>query len=141
MKHEILDRRALTYARLIAWRIDHDPERKGLRQAKKNLSRLSRNNGYYKWKEILSQPWKVIRKKMCEQTDEMQYLRQMTPFHGNDCMPEDLRQRVVNKYLARNGKPPLEFRPITFPLPPSSNKIYKPRKPYKCPAMTKHNGK
>ena len=26
MKHEILDRRAVTYARLLVWRIDHDPE-------------------------------------------------------------------------------------------------------------------
>ena len=118
MKHEIIDRRALTYARLIVWLIDHDPEHKRFLHARENLSRLPRNSGYYKWKEILSLPWNKARIKLLEQSDEMQFLRQMTPFFGEICMPEVLRRRIINKYLICHGNKPIVFRSFIIPDPP-----------------------
>ena len=117
MEHQILDRRMLTYARLTVWLIDHDPERKGFLRAKENLEKLPRNNGYYKWKDILSLPWEKVRFVLRKQTEEMQFLRQMTPFYGEACMPENLRQRVVNKYLLRHGRKPIPFLQLRFPVP------------------------
>ena len=114
MRHEIIDRRSLTYARITVWLIDHDPEKKGLSEAKRFLATTS--CGCYKqWEALLSLPWKDLRMKLREQTDEMQFLRQSTPFCGEHCMPESLRRRIVNKYLVRNGYAPVKSWEVNIP--------------------------
>lgn len=57
--------------------------------------------------------------KLREQTDEMQFLRQSTPF----IIPEKIRRKVFNKYLVRNGYAPIKFREIEFPKYPCVDKI------------------
>ncbi len=124
MLHDIIDRRAIAYARVMVWLIDHDPTRKGLLRAKKNLEQ----NPNEKWKHLMSLPWEQLRMKLVEKSDEMQHLRQMTPFFGPECLSESLRQRIFNKYMIRNGKKPIEFKSIIIPPPPPIR--YK-RKKYK----------
>ena len=114
MRHEIIDRRSLTYARIAVWLIDHDPEKKGLAEAKKFLETKSRCC-CEKWEALLALPWKVLRMKLREQTDEMQFLRQSTPFF----IPEEIRRRIVNKYLVRNGFAPITSWEVNFPPYPS----------------------
>lgn len=118
MRHEIIDRRSLTYARITVWLIDHDPEKKGLAEAKEFLATKSRCC-CEKWEALLALPWKVLRMKLREQTDEMQFLRQSTPFCGEHCMPESLRRRIVNKYLVRNGYAPIKSWKVNIPPYPS----------------------
>ena len=118
MRHEIIDRRSLTYARITVWLIDHDPEKKGLAEAKEFLATKSRCC-CEKWEALLALPWKVLRMKLREQTDEMQFLRQSTPF----LIPEKIRRKIFNKYLVRNGYAPIKFQEIEFPKYPCRDKI------------------
>ena len=118
MRHELIDRRSLAYARIAVWLIDHDPEKKGLAEAKRFLETTSRCC-CEKWEALLALPWKVLRMKLREQTDEMQFLRQSTPF----LIPEEIRRKVFNKYLVRNGYAPIKFRSIELLQYPCVEKI------------------
>lgn len=40
MRHELIDRRSLAYARIAVWLIDHDPEKKDWQRQKDFLKRL-----------------------------------------------------------------------------------------------------
>jgi hypothetical protein len=81
--HQEIDRRSLAMAQAIVEKIDHDPERKGLAQAKAVGERWFRQNAasaVAEWLEILKKPWPEIREILLDESEHGQRLRQSGPF-------------------------------------------------------------
>ena len=81
--------------------IDHDPEKKGLAVARGNLAKWLRKTtnsaALQMWDDILKKSWKEIRKYMLTQSDQMQFLRQASPFAGEACIPNHIRMKIIKK--------------------------------------------
>jgi hypothetical protein len=105
LTHQQIDRRSLSFYRMTVYLIDHDPNKRGLIVAKKRLVRwlaASPDSIPYKmWSKIISKPWPEIRKRLLEQSDEMQFLRQSSPFGGNECLPNEIRMRIIRKFSVK----------------------------------------
>jgi hypothetical protein len=82
--HQAIDRRSLAMARRIVAKIDADPSRKGLEQARRVCSRwVERGNvPAREWLEILRRPWPEIRAILLDDSEESRRLRQNDPFCG-----------------------------------------------------------
>ena len=95
---------SLTYQqidRIIVYLIDHDPEKKGLAAARKNLAKWLRKTpdaaALQMWDDILKKPWKEIRKYLLSQAEQMQFLRQASPFVGEACILNYIRMKIIKK--------------------------------------------
>ena len=42
-----------------------------------------------------------IKKYLLSQSEEMQFLRQSSPFAGSECIPDNIRMRIIKKYYSR----------------------------------------
>ena len=100
LTHQQIDRRSLAFDRIIVYLIDH-PEKKALKLARARVERWMRESPErlcnQMWDEILQKPWKEIRKYMLTQSDQMQFLRQASPFAGEVCIPNEIRMRIIKK--------------------------------------------
>ena len=105
LPHQQLDKRSLSFDRIIVYLIDHDSNKRGLVAARENLSKWMTKNPdsipHIIWTEILKKPWEEIRKYLLAQSEEMQFLRQSSPFAGSECIPDDIRMRIIKKYYER----------------------------------------
>jgi hypothetical protein len=105
LTHQQLDKRSLSFDRIIVYLIDHDSNRRGLIAARENLSRWMKKSPdsipQKMWSNILKKPWKEVKKYLLSQSDEMQFLRQSSPFAGSECIPNDIRMRIIKKYYDR----------------------------------------
>ena len=101
LTHQQIDRRSLAFDRIIVYLIDHDPEKKALEFARAKAAKWMRENPQYicnqMWNDILKKPWKEIRKYMLTQSDQMQFLRQASPFAGEVCISNEIRMRIIKK--------------------------------------------
>ena len=83
--HQEIDRRSLALARLIVERIDGDPERAGLEDARRTCRRWLTGGdslALREWLEILEGPWEEIRSVLLDPGERGQRLRQSSPFCG-----------------------------------------------------------
>ena len=88
MNHSEIDQVSLEMARRVAERLRHNPELREIAYA--NLARWSRQNAaggsllrcYAEWEEILSRPVEEICELLCSASDNVQRLRQNSPFVG-----------------------------------------------------------
>ncbi len=105
LTHQQLDKRSLSFDRIIVYLIDHDSNKRGLVAARKNLSRWMKNSpnsiAFKMWSNILTKPWQDIKKYLLSQSEEMQFLRQSSPFAGSECIPDNIRMRIIKKYYER----------------------------------------
>ena len=99
--HPEIDRRTLEYARVIAAKIDQDPEL--VRVGLDNIARWTRqNNGYLprahaEWKQLIeTRTWPELRRILLAETDEGQRLRSSHPFKGIISQAE--RERIMAQY-------------------------------------------
>jgi hypothetical protein len=105
LTHQQLDKRSLSFDRIIVYLIDHDSSKRGLVAAKENLSRWMEKSPetipHKMWSSILKKPWEEIKKHLLSRSDEMQFLRQSSPFAGSECIPNDIRMKIIKKYYER----------------------------------------
>jgi len=105
LTHQQLDKRSLSFDRIIVYLIEHDSNKRGLVAAKKNLSRWIKDSpdsiAFKMWSNILKKPWNEIKKYLLSQSDEMQFLRQASPFAGSECIPNNIRMKIIKKYYER----------------------------------------
>lgn len=83
--HEQIDRRSLKLARAVVSRIDADPSRDGLRQARalcRTWLTTRPSPALEEWDRILSQPWEQVRSVLLDTGERGTRLRQSTPFCG-----------------------------------------------------------
>jgi hypothetical protein len=82
--HQDIDRRSLAMVRRIVEKIDADPQRAGLDQARRVCARWIERGvrPAQEWREILERPWEEIRAILLDESDEGQRLRQNDPFCG-----------------------------------------------------------
>ncbi len=82
--HQDIDRRSLEMVRRIVFRIDADPERKGLAHAKSVCERWVAQGivSAKEWLTLLDRPWEDLRIILLDESDEGQRLRQIDPFVG-----------------------------------------------------------
>ena len=82
--HQAIDRRSLEMARRIVAKIDVDPSRTGLDQARAVCRRWVErgNRSALEWIAILERPWPEIRAILLEDSEEGRRLRQTDPFCG-----------------------------------------------------------
>lgn len=82
--HQAIDRRSLAMVRRIVAKIDADPERRGLQQAREVCARwvAQGNIPAREWLPLLDLPWPEIRAILLDESDEGQRLRQSDPFVG-----------------------------------------------------------
>lgn len=108
LTHQQLDRRSLAFDRIIVYLIEHDPNKRGLAVAKENLAKWMAKEPdsipFKMWDKMLEEPWEEIRKYMLTQSDKMQFLRQASPFAGEECIPNEIRMRIIHKYYAKVEK-------------------------------------
>ena len=101
LTHQQIDRRSLAFDRIIVYLIDHDPDKKALKFAQAKAEKWLRKNpgsvAFKMWNDILQKPWKEIRKYMLTQSDQMQFLRQASPFAGEVCIPNEIRMKIIKK--------------------------------------------
>jgi hypothetical protein len=85
--HSLLDRRALEMDRIVAQRLDENPEAV-LGVARKNLERwlglcdASVRSALMEWKEILQRPPERVREVLLGEDEDSARLRQSSPFCG-----------------------------------------------------------
>ncbi len=85
MDHRAIEERSLRMARAIAARIDADPQRRGLDQARAVCQRWARQAttpAVREWAQILRQPWPEVRSVLLDPSEEGRRLRQSDPFCG-----------------------------------------------------------
>lgn len=83
--HQEIDRRSLAMVRRIVEKIDADPERRGLAQAKRVCARWVDQGirSAREWQRLLDEKsWEEIRAILLDESDEGQRLRQTDPFVG-----------------------------------------------------------
>ncbi len=83
--HQQIDQRSLALARAIVARIDRDPARAGLAQARATCQRWLNQRplpAVREWMEILRRPWEEIRALLLDESERGQRLRQSDPFCG-----------------------------------------------------------
>ncbi|MFN8612216.1 MAG: hypothetical protein U0931_32020 [Vulcanimicrobiota bacterium] len=83
--HDRLEKRAMVLAREVVRKIDADPRRIGLEQARQRcrLWLEQRPNPYLiHWQELLLQNWAEVRLMLLADTEEARQLRQNSPFCG-----------------------------------------------------------
>lgn len=102
MTHEQIDRMNLCLNRMVARRIETDPEREGLRIALANIRRWRRRGLRSplnkKWEDIiLSGDWPRIRRYLVTTTDKAIQMQQNSPFRN--VLPMELRKRIREKFL------------------------------------------
>ncbi len=102
LTHQQIDRRSLAFYRMIVYLIEHDPARRGLVAAKRKVSKWMKENpdqlSNKMWADILHKSWMETKMCLLEQSDKMQYLRQASPFAGEECIPNAIRMRIIKKY-------------------------------------------
>ena len=102
LTHQQIDRRSLAFYRIIVYLIEHDPAKRGLLAAQKKVDQWMKKNPDQltnkMWFDILHKSWLEIKKCLLERSDKMQYLRQASPFAGDECIPNDIRMRIIKKY-------------------------------------------
>ena len=101
LTHQQIDRRNLAFDRIMIYQINNDPEKKGLAAARGNLAKWMRKTpdsaALQMWDDILKKPWKEIRKYLLSQSEQMQFLRQASPFAGEVCIPNEIRMKIIRK--------------------------------------------
>ncbi len=83
--HALIDQRSLALARIIVAKIDEDPNRTGLVQARERCRRWYEEReapAHREWLEILDRPWRQVRDMLLDESESGQRLRQSTPFCG-----------------------------------------------------------
>lgn len=88
--HQEVDRRSLAMAEAVVAKIEGDPERAGLEQARRTLKRWQRihqgnprmTDTLNRWQGILSLPWREIKTILTDPEDAGAELRQNSPFAG-----------------------------------------------------------
>ena len=81
--HQRIDERSIAMAKAIVGRIDRDPARAGLAEAKLTCQRWYRNSprpAIGEWLEILERPWEEIRSALLDESETGRRLRQSDPF-------------------------------------------------------------
>lgn len=85
MDHRALEERSLLMARAIVERIDADPHRRGLDQARAVCQRWAGHSSapaVREWMTVLQRPWPEIRRVLLDPSEEGRRLRQSDPFCG-----------------------------------------------------------
>ncbi len=75
----------MALARAVATKVDRDPARRGLRQARETCARWMRENptpAAAEWQAILDGSWEQVREVLLADNQEGQRLRQSSPFCG-----------------------------------------------------------
>ena len=83
--HQQIDRRSLALAKAIVAKIDRDPAKTGLAQAKATCQRWFEQRpqpAFREWLGILGKPWEEIRGLLLDESELGQRLRQSDPFCG-----------------------------------------------------------
>ena len=114
--HPHIDARVLDMCRLIARKIDADPNlfakaHERLDQERKRRGTLSRASS--EWADILKRPWPEIRTILLDESDEGQRLRSSHPFKGI------ITQAERHEVIARHPPPgaPADWSPPAPPAP------------------------
>ena len=106
MNHQDIDRRILTTCRLIARKIETDPEKKGLQKGLENIRKWRINNGhdspcYQIWEDIiLHESWNKIRRILVKDDEKGRQLRQFYPFAGVISQPE--RMKILRRFRKKH---------------------------------------
>ena len=105
LTHQQIDRRSLAFYRIIVYLIEHDSSRHALLVAKTKVNKWMKEHPERltnrMWFDILNKPWNEAKKCLLEKSDKMQYLRQASPFAGEECIPNNIRMRIIKKYYSR----------------------------------------
>ena len=83
--HQEIDTRSLALARAVVAKIDADPSREGLRDARENCARWLQTNplrAIEEWQAILEQDWDHVRLVLLDESENGKRLRQSNPFCG-----------------------------------------------------------
>lgn len=83
--HQDIDRRSLELARAVVARIDSDPKHRGLERARQTCERWLESApapAIEEWSRLLRADWADIRRKLLDESEEGQRLRQSSPFTG-----------------------------------------------------------
>jgi hypothetical protein len=83
--HQQIDQRSLAMAQAIVLKIDRDPQRRGLQQARAVCQRWFRERprpAVGEWLKLLDQPWEELRQLLLDESERGQRLRQSDPFCG-----------------------------------------------------------
>lgn len=85
MDHRAIEERSLMMARAVVERIDADPQRHGLDQARavcRRWAEQTRAPVVREWQTILDRAWSEIRSVLLDPSEEGRRLRQSDPFCG-----------------------------------------------------------
>lgn len=85
LTHQRIDARSLALHEAIAAKIDADPGRRGLAEARANCQRWLRQHStpaHEEWAAILENDWEQVRAVLLQESEEGQRLRQSSPFAG-----------------------------------------------------------
>jgi hypothetical protein len=85
ISHHDIEERSLILAREIAKRIDADPERRGLLDARQRCRRWLQQapcSDLEQWAVILEKPWTEVRRILLDPCENSRQLRQSNPFCG-----------------------------------------------------------
>lgn len=104
--HADIELRSLELAREIVKRIDDDPRRRGLSEAKERCRRWLEKSpcmDLMEWKEILEKPWESVRIILLDPSEHGRQLRQSNPFCG--ILSPRERWAIYRRFRSHDQKP------------------------------------
>lgn len=104
--HEDIDRRSFEMASRIVERIDEDPDRNGLQNARLVCKRWYDSNpqpAIAKWMQLLERDWQDIRAVLLDESERGREMRQNSPFCG--ILSSEERWEVYREFRDHEKRP------------------------------------